>query len=54
MTPSSEAYVTPEEDLWNENIAQAMKLLLAARGRVLTLSEQRVNYLHFFIEFLAS
>lgn len=34
---------TPEEDARNENIVQAMKLLLAARERVLTLSEQRVG-----------
>jgi hypothetical protein len=30
------------DDNMNENIAQAMSLLLAARGRVLTLSEQRL------------
>ncbi|KAF5354463.1 hypothetical protein D9758_012410 [Tetrapyrgos nigripes] len=36
-----EQYVTPEEDARNETIAKAMKLLLAARERVLTLSEQR-------------
>jgi hypothetical protein len=36
-------YVTPEEDARNETIAKAMKLLLAARERVLTLSEQRVS-----------
>ncbi|KAF8891036.1 hypothetical protein BD779DRAFT_1437974 [Infundibulicybe gibba] len=33
--------VTAEEDRNNENMAHAMKLLLAARDRVLTLSEQR-------------
>ncbi|THU83322.1 hypothetical protein K435DRAFT_689715 [Dendrothele bispora CBS 962.96] len=32
---------TPEEEVRNETIAKAMKLLLAARERVLTLSEQR-------------
>jgi len=41
-TPSSQAaYTTPDEDQWNENVSQAMKLLLAARDRILTLSEQR-------------
>ncbi|KII83802.1 hypothetical protein PLICRDRAFT_118985 [Plicaturopsis crispa FD-325 SS-3] len=45
--PSPISHSTPdtstisEEDERNENIAQAMKLLLAARERVLTLSEQR-------------
>ncbi|KAF8836159.1 hypothetical protein BDN67DRAFT_974559 [Paxillus ammoniavirescens] len=37
-----EAQVSPEEDEKNERIAQAMKLLLAARERVLTLTEQRI------------
>lgn len=36
--------VTPEQDAENESIAYAMKLLLAARERVLTISEQRVSY----------
>lgn len=35
--------VTPEEDEKKERIAQGMKLLLAARDRVLTLAEQRVR-----------
>jgi hypothetical protein len=35
-------YATPDEDQRNERVAHAMKLLLAARDRVLTLSEQRV------------
>ncbi|KAF9234470.1 hypothetical protein BU15DRAFT_52581 [Melanogaster broomeanus] len=34
--------VTPEEDEKNQRIAQGMKLLLAARDRALTLSEQRI------------
>jgi hypothetical protein len=37
--------VTAEDDGTNENVAHAMKLLLAARERVLTLSEQRVRSL---------
>ncbi|KAF7314730.1 hypothetical protein MKEN_00947000 [Mycena kentingensis (nom. inval.)] len=38
MTP---AFISPERDAENAAIAQAMRLLLAARTRVLTLSEQR-------------
>ncbi|KAJ8595531.1 hypothetical protein M405DRAFT_849684 [Rhizopogon salebrosus TDB-379] len=34
--------ITSEEDRGNERVAQAMKLLLAARDRALTLTEQRV------------
>ena len=34
---------TSEMDKQNEQIAQAMRLLLAAKERVLTLSEQRVR-----------
>jgi len=45
-TPSpaqaDDAEVTPEEDEKKEQIARAMKLLLAARDRVLTLTEQRL------------
>jgi hypothetical protein len=37
-----EVKVTPEEDEKKERIAQGMKLLLAARDRVLTLMEQRI------------
>ncbi|KAF8126289.1 hypothetical protein EV363DRAFT_1268546 [Boletus edulis] len=37
-----EVKVTLEEDGEKERIAQGMKLLLAARGRVLTLTEQRI------------
>lgn len=40
---TAEAKVTPEEDEKKERIAQGMKLLLAARDRVLTLTEQRVR-----------
>lgn len=36
--------ISGETDRQNERIAQAMKLLLVARERVLTLSEQRVCY----------
>ncbi|KAG8215351.1 hypothetical protein J3R82DRAFT_8947 [Butyriboletus roseoflavus] len=45
-SPSSaqtvEVSVNPEEDEMKERIAQSMKLLLAARDRVLTLTEQRI------------
>jgi hypothetical protein len=37
-----EVKVTPEEDEKKERITQGMKLLLAARDRVLTLTEQRI------------
>ncbi|KAG6332613.1 hypothetical protein ID866_6476 [Astraeus odoratus] len=37
-----EACILREEDEMNERIAQAMKLLLAARDRTLTLTEQRI------------
>ncbi|KAF7969425.1 hypothetical protein HWV62_27371 [Athelia sp. TMB] len=43
LPPAEERKVHPEEDAENESIAQAMALLLAARERVLTLSEQRVS-----------
>jgi hypothetical protein len=36
-----ETKISPEDDKKNENISKAMSLLLAARERVLTLSEQR-------------
>ena len=39
----SEPRLSSEEDERNERIAQAMKLLFAARDRTLTLTEQRVN-----------
>lgn len=39
----SEPQLSSEEDERNERIAQAMKLLFAARDRTLTLTEQRVN-----------
>ena len=35
--------ISPEEDRQNERLVHAVKLLLAARDRVLTLSEQRVR-----------
>ncbi|KAG1750498.1 uncharacterized protein EDB91DRAFT_1235032 [Suillus paluster] len=38
---ATETKITPQEDQENERIAQAMKLLLAARDRTLTLTEQR-------------
>jgi hypothetical protein len=41
--PSSPSPVTFEEDRKNERLIHAMKLLLAARERVLSLSEQRVG-----------
>jgi hypothetical protein len=47
MSPdeSSLSPITSEMDKQNEQIAQAMHLLLAAKERVLTLSEQRVRLL---------
>ena len=39
---ASRSPITFEEDRQNERLVQAVKLLLAARDRVLTLSEQRV------------
>jgi hypothetical protein len=44
--------VSAEDDKTNESIAQAMSLLLAARERVLTLSEQRVGPLFKLIDFI--
>lgn len=40
---AQETNVSREDDKKNETIATAMSLLLAARERVLTLSEQRVS-----------
>ena len=42
-----EVKVTPEEDEKKERLAQGMKLLLAARDRVLTLTEQRASAFDF-------
>ncbi|KAF9259000.1 hypothetical protein L218DRAFT_700663 [Marasmius fiardii PR-910] len=39
---ADERYITTDEDAENDRVAQAMQLLLDGRGRVLTLSEQRV------------
>ena len=47
LRTQTQPLVTTEEDVQNENIAHAMKLLLAARERVLTLSEQRVSPLSY-------
>ncbi|OAX36708.1 hypothetical protein K503DRAFT_743910 [Rhizopogon vinicolor AM-OR11-026] len=41
VPPATETNITSGEDRENERIAQAMKLLLAARDRALTLTEQR-------------
>ncbi|KDQ50785.1 hypothetical protein JAAARDRAFT_141358 [Jaapia argillacea MUCL 33604] len=41
LNVQQEAQVTPEEDEKNETVSHAMSLLLVARERVLTLSEQR-------------
>lgn len=41
LPPASETKITREVDRENERIAQAMKLVLAARDRALTLTEQR-------------
>jgi hypothetical protein len=43
LPPASETKITREVDRENERIAQAMKLVLAARDRALTLTEQRVS-----------
>src|SRR6266540_6966580 len=40
---SSHSFISFEEDRKNESLIHAMKLLLAARDRVLSLSEQRVG-----------
>jgi hypothetical protein len=45
-----EVKVTPEEDEKKERITQGMKLLLAARDRVLTLTEQRARAFREYIE----
>ncbi|KAJ8075496.1 hypothetical protein PM082_021126 [Marasmius tenuissimus] len=42
VTPGTERQVTSGEDAENERVAKAMQLILDARDRVLTLSEQRV------------
>lgn len=42
LPPASETKITREIDRENERIAQAMKLVLAARDRALTLTEQRI------------
>jgi hypothetical protein len=51
VTPdlSSPSPITFEEDRKNERLVHAMKLLLAARERVLSLSEQRVGVLALFV-----
>lgn len=41
-TAATEPQISPEEDERNERIAHGMKLLLAARDRTLTLTEQRI------------
>jgi hypothetical protein len=41
--------VSPEEDERTQLLSQGLTLLLAARGRVLTLSEQRVGPLSLLI-----
>lgn len=42
LTATTEPHISPEEDERNERIAHGMKLLLAARDRTLTLTEQRI------------
>lgn len=44
MSPITRSPITSEEDRRNERVVQGMRLLLAARERVLTLSEQRVSH----------
>ncbi|KAG7086048.1 hypothetical protein E1B28_003569 [Marasmius oreades] len=39
---TDERYITKDEDTENDRVAEAMQLLLDGRGRVLTLSEQRI------------
>jgi hypothetical protein len=46
-----ERVIDPAEHETNENIARAMNLVLTARERVLTLSEQRVSLLIFLSSF---
>ena|SRR5260370_36418615 len=50
VTPehSSPSPVTFEEDRKNERLIHAMRVLLAARERVLSLSEQRVSVVSLF------
>jgi hypothetical protein len=43
LEPRKNGTVEPEEDEKTELLSQGLTLLLAARGRVLTLSEQRVG-----------
>lgn len=43
LNPSKDVAVSPEEDERTQLLSQGLTLLLAARERVLTLSEQRVG-----------
>ncbi len=43
LNPNKDAPVSPEEDEKTRLLSEGLKLLLAARERVLTLSEQRVG-----------
>ncbi|KAF7330429.1 hypothetical protein MVEN_02481700 [Mycena venus] len=49
VTPQNDnaRLITPEEDAQNEAVAYSMRLLLAARSRVLSLAEQRVHSIYF-------
>ena len=51
VTPdfASRSPISLEEDRQNERLVHAVKLLLAARDRVLTLSEQRVRVFSYLI-----
>jgi hypothetical protein len=44
LNPNKDAPVSPEEDEKTQLLSEGLKLLLAARERVLTLSEQRVSF----------
>lgn len=42
-TSNGNRMVSADDDVRNDNVAQGMRLLLAARERVLSLSERRVS-----------
>ncbi len=44
LNSNKNAFVSPEEDEKTQRLSEGLTLLLAARERVLTLSEQRVSH----------
>lgn len=54
VTPDLSSPITFEEDRMNEKLIHAMKLLFAARERVLSISEQRVGVLIPFSNLISS